>query len=512
MLITAATALAGANAAMIPLLGHASSADWDRRRMIGGFLAGAGTASFGATLLAPVVEVDGDLVGNALAMDGLFTGAGAGVGALISERDDAPVAGMLIGGTAGLVLGGGLHRRIELDAGDAPILVTGALEGLWMGAWMPYVLREPEAITQRQRNGGVAAGVFGGLGLAVLANTAFAPRAGDAGFAALGSGIGAGIGGGIALLSAGLDDQGAVGLMLGGTGGGLLVGGLLAPRLTIDQRVAGSAAIGGLLGASEALLFTWSSRSDDRDDYLGAGLLGASVGTGLGLANGVAIGADSDGRLPALAGFTAWGAWMGSLSGSLVARDAHEITAGGLIGSNVGLLAGYGLLRSGAIQTADFGWLSLFGAMGTAAGAGVGAPFASRGEPTPILAGMAVGPAVGMVVGAFVLPRLRAAAGSSSPTVALRNAVARAFPLRSRSFSSALAPGGNGAPVLSSTVARELQTRHRFRRALARAIDASVRIADCAPMIGALPTADAKTATTGNTTPPMMVGLVGHWH
>ena len=80
---------------------------------------------------------------------------------------------------------------------------------------------------------------------------------------------------------------------------------------------------------------------------------------------------------------------------------------------------------------------------------------------------MAVGPAVGMMVGAFVLPRLRAATGTSSPTLAVRNAVARAFPLRSRLNSQALAPGGSGSPVLSSTVARELQTRHRFRRALA---------------------------------------------
>jgi hypothetical protein len=292
----------------------------------------------------------------------------------------------------------------------------------------------------------------------------------------------------------------------------LVVGGLLVPRLKIDTCVAGTAAIGGVLGASEALLFTWSSRADRSDAYLGAGLLGAGVGTGLGLANGLVMGSDSHGRLPALAGFTAWGAWMGSLSGSLVARDAHEITAGGVIGSNLGLLGGYGLLRGGVIETRDFGWLSLFGALGTAAGAGIGAPFASRGQPTPILAGMAVGPAVGMTVGALVLPRLRAAAGAASPAVALRQAFTGVFRRRTVDLASAVAVPGraaSGAPLeLSSTVARDLQARHRLRRSIARAIDASIQISDCAPLIGALPTPDKGTGTTST---PMMLGLIGHW-
>jgi hypothetical protein len=516
-MIGASMALAAWNGALLPGLGHASIDDLNRSRMSGGFLAGAGTASFGAALLAPVVQVDGDLISNAIALDAVFTGAGAGVGALINSRTDAPIAGMLAGGAGGLFLGGLLHDRIDLGADDAPLLVLGTTEGLWTGAWLPHLLRSPTEITDGQRAAGVAAGAFGGLGLALLANTKFAPPAGDVASAALGSGIGTSLMGGVALLSRDIQDQRAVGLMLGGTGVGLVTGAYLAPTLRLDSRAAASASIGGVLGSSEALLFAWSSRADGGDQYGGAALLGAGVGTTLGLATAATLETSGTGT-PAVAGFTAWGAWMGAFAGSLFARDAHEITAGGLIGANLGLVAGYGLQRAGAVEAGDFGWLSLFGAIGTAAGAGVGAPFASRGEPTPILAGLAIGPVVGMTVGAFVAPRLRSTRnGSSTGNVALRSMPARRFSpfsLSMRSQTPAVPPSeapsrGGAVPLVSSTdVTREAQARHSLKRRLIRALDASVRISDCAPLIGALPTADS---TASGTPPPMLIGLTGRW-
>jgi hypothetical protein len=116
-------------------------------------------------------------------------------------------------------------------------------------------------------------------------------------------------------------------------------------------------------------------------------------------------------------------------------------------------------------------------------------------------------------VGALVLPRLRAATGAASPTVALRSSISGAFRRRSVDLASGVAIGGGAAPhtgalELSSTVARDLQTRHRIRRSIVRAIDASIQISDCAPLIGALPTPDTGT---GKTSSPMMLGLIGHW-
>ncbi|MEO7670098.1 MAG: hypothetical protein ABIW57_12210, partial [Polyangia bacterium] len=530
-MIAAAMALAGWNGLWVPALGHASSEDFQRPRMSGGLLAAAGTASFAGALLAPVVELDADEITDAVAMDAVFSGAGAGVGALVSARADAPVAGLLAGGAAGLVLGGALHRHLEVGSRQAPLLTAGAMEGLWFGAWAPYLLRAPAAITDQQRAGGVAAGTFGGLGLAALASAEFAPSGADTGVAALGSGVGAAIAGGVALMSEQIKDQQAVGLMLAGTGLGLGAGGYLAPRLHLDLRAAGAASLGGALGTSEALLFAWSSRAVGGAQYAGAGMFGAGVGTALGLAANATIDSTGTGA-PAVAGFTAWGAWMGAFAGSLFARDAHEITAGGLVGSNLGLLAGYGLLHTGAVDPGDFGWLSLFGAIGTVAGAGAGAPFASRGEPRPILAGLAVGPAVGMAVGALVLPRLRAARdAAAAPTVAWRSSGAAVFSPYSLSMRGQDAPvagdvkaasasekrrkGRSGADKTSATststsveITRELEEQHRTRRSLMRALDASIRISDCAPLIGALPTPDA---ASGGTTSPLMVGLTGRW-
>jgi len=501
--ILAATALGTWNGLWLPRLGHADSRTVDSGREAGGVLALAGAASFGAPLLAPVVELSADTTSDAVIMDGVGSGAGAGVGALLSTRADAPVAGLLLGGAAGLVLGGGLHERIHFDGAHAPLMTAGALEGLWAGALLPYVLHASDDVGDRQRAGAAAAGGFGGLGLGILASTLFTPSAGQAGFAALGSGVGAAIGGGIALVSENIHDQAAAGLTLAGTGAGLIAAGVLAPRLELDPRVVGAAALGAGLGTSEALLFAWSGRAGGQPQYTGAALLGAGVGAGLGLAS--AAETDLSRSLsPAAAGFAAWGAWMGAFSGSLFARDPHEITTGGLIGANAGLLAGVGLLRLHAVDGGDFGWLSLFGAMGTVGGAAVAAPFTSRAAPGPILAGLAIGPAVGMVTGALLLPHLR----GPSPSVARRSPgfftrVAQAVEPKHRASRGGAAPEATSSSGTLASSAGESATR-RF----ARALDETIRVTDCAPLIGALPQADS--APPG-TPPPFIAGVTGHW-
>jgi hypothetical protein len=188
---------------------------------------------------------------------------------------------------------------------------------------------------------------------------------------------------------------------------------------------------------------------------------------------------------------------MGSFGGSLVRNDAHDIVTGGLIGANVGFASGYALLRTGSVEPRDFGWLSLFGAMGTVAGAAAGAPFSSKAEPAPLLAGLAIGPAVGMLTGALVLPRLRrwAAQGSQVSWSRMQSSTVRGFRFDDRvpdklTLSSQLLDAPNGPGATPS---------------LLRRLSSVVDVTQWAPMIGALPTGQ----DTGP--PPLLFGVTGLW-
>lgn len=285
--------------------------------------------------------------------------------------------------------------------------------------------------------------------------------------------------------------------MLGGTGVGLASGLVLAPILGAESttRILAGVATGAGLGLSEGLLFAWSGRADGQQQYGGAALVGGGVGASLGLA-AAAIPVNTRGSAPATAGFAAWGAFSGALAGSLVGYDAHNIVFGGLIGANVGFFTGYGLLHADVVDPRDFGWLSLFGALGTVAGAGVTAPF-SGGSSAPIRAGLAVGPPVGMVVGALVLPSLRrrlapsggAAASLEAPrggdaTETERGDVADAS-------TSASGPAGARVALEGSSLGRKLSQVGS--------------VTDWQPLMGALP------ASPDGGPAPVLFGLMGHW-
>jgi hypothetical protein len=469
----------------------------DRQRagalMLGGF-----GALGAATVLSPVLKLDGDVAENAAGVGALWTGAGAGAGLLFSESDKAPVWGHLTAGAAGLVLGGALHRSIELDHVDTPLLTLTGAEGLWLGGWFPYLLQDgqKDAVSDRERAGALMLGGFGGLGLATVASGALELSPGRAGYGGVGSVIGSALGGGIALLSPSLHGQGGVGLMLGGTATGLAAGLGVAPLMANAEsaRLVGGAATGAALGVSESLLFAWSGHAEGSDEYAGAALVGGGVGTALGLAISASP-PDDHSSTPAAAGFAAWGAWMGAFTGSLVKSDTHDIVLGGLLGANAGFLAGYGLLKADLVEPRDFGWLSLFGALGTVTGAGVGAG-ASQGNPTAIRAGLAIGPAAGMIAGAFVLPKLRNMLG---PTGAPAGKTARAR--GTRRVAVAETEGG----AVSDDVEQEVGGETAEESLLGRKLAQVGSVTDWAPMVGAMPAA----AETGPA--PVLFGVTGHW-
>ena len=185
---------------------------------------------------------------------------------------------------------------------------------------------------------------------------------------------------------------------------------------------------------------------------------------------------------------------------------------GGLIGANAGFLGGYALLRTGAVDPSDFGWLSLFGALGTVVGAGAGAPFSTRTTPGPVLAGLAIGPAAGMLGGALLLPKLRRLADRPAAAVA-RLSGARSS--RSTMFASTAAATWTHAVVTPTTAELEaLPPRETFSsdvvgdpgRPFWRRLRDVVDVTQWSPLVGALP------AATESGPPPLLFGLTGLWH
>ncbi|HEY0706738.1 MAG TPA: hypothetical protein VGG33_08075, partial [Polyangia bacterium] len=415
---------------------------------------------------------------NALALDGLATGAAFGVSSFFTPRASVQAAAMLGAGTAGLVLGGALHDAIALDRNDGVLLTTAGAGGLWYGGFLPFAFSDDP--NERERRGALLAGLFGATTVATALTPALDVDPGEAASIGLGGALGAAVAGGTALIADDLHGSAGYRLMLAGTTAGVVTGALFAPQLRLlDQRLT-NAVVGATLGAGEALIFTWAGRADGAHDYAGAGLIGASVGATLGLATETSSETGSGGVLPR-AGFAAWGAWVGAFGGALFNRDSHEVTFGGLAGADLGFLAGHLLLGSEVIEARDFGWLSVFGVAGTVLGGGAGAIFSSRSDPQPVLAGLAVGPAVGMAIGALTLSRLRAARGPASTSP----------------------PEAEGtADVTTEATAHTLGPSGRFRRRLREAID----ITSWTPMVGALPEPGGGTAPGPA---PLFVGVSG---
>jgi hypothetical protein len=406
LVLASATAVGGWTGGWAPVLGNGAWADVDGTKIRGGLLAGAGGASILATALLPSLHVDRDVLGKALLLHALFSGAGAGAGALASRRADAPVWGMLGAGTAGLLLGGGLHGAIDLGASRG-LLAFAGVEGLWAGAWLPYLLRPASEVRSTDVVAGLAVGGLGGAGLSLLAGTIGTPSSQRLAMAGIGSAVGASLAGGSVLLADELHDQRGVGIMLGGTAAGLGLGALVSPLAPLDSS-RGLHMFGGAgLGAAEGLAFAWAGRGTTQSQFAGSALIGAGVGATLGLAASTDAEGLSMQQALVASGFSAWGGWIGSFSGAFANRDPHEVVLGGLAAANVGFLAGYGALRYDLVEPRDFAWLSLAGALGTAVGGGLGAALSSQSDPRPVLAGLAAGPLVGLGAGAFIVPWLR---------------------------------------------------------------------------------------------------------
>ncbi len=499
--ITGATLLGAWHGAWIPFLGHSDTASVDGQKIVGGLMLGAGGTSLIATALAPRLELDEDLMLNAAAMDGIFSFAGAGMGALFSRRTDAPVWGLMGGGAAGLVLGAAAHRAIQIDEQNQPLLTLAPIQGAWLGAWLPHLLYANDEVDGRRQLGGVAAGAFGATAVATLASPFFKPDVREASMAGVGSAIGASIAGGVVLLSSDLEGRSGVGVLLGGSALGLSAGALIGPHIEGHDSVASSTMLGSALGASEGLVFAWAGRAASDAQYAGATLVGAGLGATLGLSTALRPSTETSKNFTSL-GFSAWGAWMGSFGGALLNRDPHEVTLGGAAGANLGFLAGHLLQSNELIAPRDFGWVSLLGASGAVAGGVLGATLSTRDNATPVLVGLSLGPLVGMTGGALFLPKLRALSRGSASNSAQDTS---APPRLSQADVLALNSAPPTAPITSAPILSENQQERSVILSRAKQL---FNVSEWTPTIGALP--QGPGAPPGP--PPFLFGIAGRLH
>ena len=396
-----------------------ATAGWSKLALSVGALSGAILQS--ATAAPPRTVVLGALG----AADGALTGLGIGLLAAPATSQAARI-GMTAGTLAGLGVGLLAWPQETLEPADAPFLTLAPLTGLWFGGWAPFALTDSSAIGVRQTAGGLAAGAFGAAAVAISLSPWVKLDSNEAWTVAATEAACSSMGGGLGLANDQLSSKGRATLLLSGSAVGLAAGGL-ASRLSFGDHASSKVALGAALGLSESLTFAWAARAGSSEKFTGAALFGSGVGALLGGAAAASPYALAE-QAPASAGFAAWGAWMGSFAGALVNTDPHEVTLGGVVGANAGFLAGYTLLRTGAIEPGDFGWMSLFGAMGTVLGAGLGAPFSTRGTPQPVLAGLSVGPVVGMLAGYFLLPKLKALL-VQDPTSTVESAPVQSIPI-----------------------------------------------------------------------------------
>jgi hypothetical protein len=132
----------------------------------------------------------------------------------------------------------------------------------------------------------------------------------------------------------------------------------------------------------------------------------------------------------------------------------------------------------------------------------VGAVLSSQTDPTPVLAGLTIGPAVGITAGALVLPRLHSYIRGGGDPVAF-------FDLGRRQVAAMSVTLADGAPALDASSADVLAAREApgLLRRVAGHLGQAFQITDWAPMVGALPPTPG--APSGSN--PFVFGVSGFW-
>ncbi|MBK6687208.1 MAG: HEAT repeat domain-containing protein [Deltaproteobacteria bacterium] len=325
--LSAATLTGGAGAyagAFLPLLfGEA-----DRSKQVGGAVAGGSLGLMAGLLLTELRPLDlgaqletgaGAIAGGAL---------GHGLGMLrpgLDPRTRGLLGASISLGSYGLI--SALSPYTEYDEGDRILVPLGGALGTSFGLALPILLgRDPDAVTEEERSGGILVGAGAGtLAMGALAQVVDLEPI-QVGGGALAAGVGHGLGYGLGLLWPDSSSRDRLALMSGAGALGLGVGLLLAPSLELNSDSAVSLGMGGALGAAWALPMASYFGDGTTRRYGGAALFGASTGVIGGLLLDQTLHPSSDTWLEA-----GLGAGLGGLTGAglgLIASTDDRIAAG----------------------------------------------------------------------------------------------------------------------------------------------------------------------------------------
>lgn len=388
---------------------------------LAGTLTGAGVALWRADKARSVAS---NLHLDLATLIGWQTAAGVSDIAALDPKDDRQVrAGIgLAGGLGFYGLAAGLSPHLEAPT---PQTVTLALlDGVWLGAWSPYLFTDRP--TTLQTSGGLRLGLGAAyLGGVALSGIGTQPSWRSVGLQTTGLAAGSALGAGIPLAIGGDGTVSeVVGPMLGGALAGQVLGAMVSPRYDLSPD---DAYLMSTLGAWTAYQTVgWGILAGQTQEGgtrpLGYALTAGGAGTLLTMVAGPAIDVPPPASFQLLAS-GGWGTWFAGWGANLADLDAEDQLLVTLAGGDAAIVGTAVAEAAGLRPTwSDLGIVNGVGAVGAGLGGLVGVVFLYDENDldttvvVPAVAGSAVGLVTGTVLaamddggsrGALALPTLR---------------------------------------------------------------------------------------------------------
>ncbi|HJK96959.1 MAG TPA: hypothetical protein RMF84_07040, partial [Polyangiaceae bacterium LLY-WYZ-14_1] len=283
------TAVGAASGGWVPSLFDASAT---AREGLGAATVGAGVGSLAGVLLSQVAPRTGGEQGEIALGSVLGQALGGGATLVLDDPTRTDLAGLMVGfGLSSAALSYALAPVTRYEGLDGALVgMTGLVGALHGGLLAPTFTPAGDEVGDRQIGGGVLLGTSAGLVLG--AGLAQVTDLGAGGLALGGSAWAtmAMTGGGLSLMLPSLSRPEAAGLIQGLGLGGYAFGLAVGDRLELDAGDPGLIALTGVVGTSLGVaiadLTGGGADEDPSAEQVGGGLL---VGTGAGLATGLAL-------------------------------------------------------------------------------------------------------------------------------------------------------------------------------------------------------------------------------
>lgn len=394
---------------------------------LAGTMAGVGVGTaFGRRASSPGHQI------HFVAANGVGWLVGRGVGDLSSwdrVEDRRLAAATELGSSLAFGTLAAVANRTELDAPRPGTVGLATMDGLWFGAWSPYLITDEP--TARQLGGATQLGL--GLGYAAgMGMTAFGQPTGKSiGLQSLGLAAGSALGAGVPLSLGGEGPARAVvGPMLGAGVAGQVLGAAIAPHYQVEKNDRLLLATLETWTVYQAVGWSTFARHSgaSNSEALGHALAAGGAGTLATMALVPALDVTPQGSVMLLSG-GAWGTWFGAWGSQIANGDADELWL-------ASLSAGDGAMLASALAQ-GVGWkptwrqaasVNGYGLLGAAAGGLVGTiALYDPDDWTPVSTSVVVGSGAGLVAGGVLsaLPSRRERSADASVSQARPRFAAR---------------------------------------------------------------------------------------